>query len=85
MVKYDNVFDHINKVKSLMDQLTCSKVPMKVKDMVMTLLDSLPLSLDYLITTLDRRQMKEATLDFIIARLIHEVSKRKEMSFTNMM
>src|SRR5450631_1639278 len=73
-----DILDHINKVKSLADQLTCLEVPMKEEDVVMTLLDSLPPSFDHLITALETRPMKELTLDFITARLMHEVSKRKE-------
>ena len=73
-----DILDHINKVKSLADQLTCLEVPMKDEDVVMTLLDSLPPSFDHLITALETRPISELTLDFITARLMHEVSKRKE-------
>jgi hypothetical protein len=51
---------------------------MKDEDVVMTLLDSLPPSFEHLITALETRPMKELTLDFITARLMYEVSKRKE-------
>ena len=44
----------------------------------MTLLDSLLHFLDHLITALEMRPMNELTLDFIIARLMHEVFKHKE-------
>ena len=74
----DDILDHINKVKSLADQLTCLEVPIKEGDVVMTLLDSLPPSFVHLITALETRPMNELTLDFITARLMHEVSKRKE-------
>ena len=73
-----DILDHINKVKSLANQLTCLEVPMKEEDVVITLLDSLPPSFDHLITALERRPMKEFTFDFITTRLMHEVSKRKE-------
>src|SRR5450631_1333284 len=73
-----DILDHINKVKSLADQLTCLEVPMKEEDVVMTLLDSLPPSFDHLITALETRPFSELTLDFITTRLMHEVSKRKE-------
>jgi hypothetical protein len=78
MDESDDILTHINKVKSLADQLTCLEVPMKDEDVVMTLLDSLPPSFEHLITALETRPMKELTLDFITARLMHEVSKRKE-------
>ena len=41
MDESDDILMHINKVKSLADQLTCLEVPMKEGDVVMTLLDSL--------------------------------------------
>ena len=53
MDKSDDILEHINKVKSLADQLTCLEVPMKDKDVVMTLLDSLPPSFEHLITALE--------------------------------
>src|ERR1700737_2951057 len=78
MNESDDIPTHINKVKSLADQLTCLEVPMKDEDVVMTLLDSLPPSFEHLITALETRPFSELTLDFITARLMHEVSKRKE-------
>ena len=50
---------------------------MKEEDVVMTLLDSLPPSFDHLITAVEMRPKEELTLDFITARLMHEVPKRK--------
>ena len=78
MDKGADILDHINKVKSLANQLTCLEVPMKNKDVVMTLLDSLLPSFDHLITALEMRSFLELTLDFITACLMHEVSKKKE-------
>ena len=78
MQEADCMLDHINKVKSLADQLMCLEVPLKDEDIVMTLLDSLPSSYEHLITALETRPMKELTLEFITARLMHEVAKRKE-------
>ena len=78
MDKSDNIHNHINKVKSFADQLTCLEVPIKDKDVVMTLLNSLPPLFEHLITALEIHPMKELTLDFIIACLMHEVSKKKE-------
>ena len=74
----DDILEHINKVKSLADQLTCLEMPMKDDDVVMTLLDSLPPSFEHLITALETRPRKELTLNFITVCLMHEVSKRKE-------
>ncbi len=49
--------DHINKVKALADQLACLEVPVKDEDVVMTLLESLPPSYEYLITALETLPM----------------------------
>ena len=78
MQEADDMLDHINKVKSLADQLTYLEVAIKDEDVVMTLLDSLPTSYEHLITALETRPMKELTLEFVTARLMHEVTKRKE-------
>ena len=73
-----DILEHINKVKSLADQLLVLEVPLRGEDVVMTLLDSLPPSFDYLITALETRPFKELTMEFVTARLVHEESKRKE-------
>ena len=39
-----DILEHINKVKSLADQLLVLEVPLRGEDVVMTLLDSLPSS-----------------------------------------
>ena len=44
MQEADDMLDHINKVKSFVDQLTCLELAIKDEDVVMTLLDSLPTS-----------------------------------------
>lgn len=74
----DCMLDHINKVKDLADQLMCLDVAVKDEDIVMTLLDSLPPSYEHLIIALETRDMKDLTLEFVTARLMHEVAKRKE-------
>ena len=78
MQEANDMLDHINKVKSLADQLTCLEVAIKDEDVVFTLLDSLPTSYEHLITALETRLMKELTLEFFNARLMHEMTKRKE-------
>ena len=78
MQEEDDMLDHINKVMGLADQLACLEVPVTNGDIVMTLLESLPPSYEYLITALETRPMSELTMEFITARLMHEVSKRKE-------
>jgi hypothetical protein len=60
------------------DQLACLEEPMQEKDIVMTLLESLPASYKYLITTLETMPMKDLTIEYVVARLMYEMSKRKE-------
>ena len=78
MQEGDDMLDHINKVKGLADQLVCLEAPLTDGDIVMTLLESLPTSYEYLITALETRAMKDLNLEYVTARLMHEVSKRKE-------
>ena len=78
MEKGTDIVEYINKIKSLADQLLVLEVPLRGDDVVMTLLDSLPSSFDYLIMALETRPFKELTMEFVTIRLVHEVSKRKE-------
>jgi hypothetical protein len=78
MQEGEDVLDHINHVKALADQLACMEVPLRDEDTVMTLLESLPPSYEYLITALETKTREELTIDYVTARLIHQVSKRKE-------
>lgn len=70
------MFDYVNKVKYLVNQLTCLEMPVKKKNVVVTLLKNLPPLFAYLITTLETHPMKEFTIDFIIACLMYKVPKR---------
>jgi hypothetical protein len=56
---------YINKVKALADQLTCLEVPMRVENVVMTLLESLPPSYEYLIIALETLPMQDLTMEFV--------------------
>ena len=58
MQKCDNILDHINKNKALADQLACLEVSVIAKDIVITLLESLLASYEYLLTTLETMLMK---------------------------
>jgi len=78
MQEGEDLLDHINKVKALADQLACLEVPVRDEDVVMTLLESLRPSYEYLITALETLTMQDLTMEFVIARLMHKVSKRRE-------
>ncbi len=69
---------HINTVKALADQLCSIKMNIMDEDVYMVLLMSLPPSFDNLVTSLELMSNKDVDLQFIIARLLHEMSKRKE-------
>ena len=51
---------------------------MRYKDIVMTLLENLPTLYKYLIIALKTMPTKELTMDYVAARLMHEMTKRKE-------
>ncbi len=68
----------INMVKTLVDQLRSIEVNITHEDVYMEYLMSLPPSFDNLVTSLESMSTKDVDLQFIVARLFHEVSKRKE-------
>jgi hypothetical protein len=74
----DDMLVHINTVKALADQLHSIEVNITDEDVYMVLLMSLPPSFDNLVTSLESMSTKDIDLQFIVARLFHEVSKRKE-------
>ncbi len=69
---------HINMVKALADQLRSIEVNIENEDVYMVLLMSLPPSFDTLVISLESMSTKDVDLQFIITRLLHKVSKRKE-------
>ncbi len=69
---------HINMVKAIADQLRSIEVNITDEDVYMVLLMSLPSSFDNLVISLESMSTKDVDLQFIVARLLHEVSKRKE-------
>jgi hypothetical protein len=69
---------HINMVKALADQLRSIEVNIEDEDVYVVLIMSLPPSFDNLVTNLESMSTKDVNLQFIVARLLHEVSKRKE-------
>jgi hypothetical protein len=78
MQEGDDMFVHINMVKALVDQLRSIEVNITDEDVYMVLFMSLPPSFDNLVTSLESMSIKDVDLQFIVARLLHEVSKRKE-------
>ncbi len=61
-----------------MDQLCSIEIKMEDKDVYMLLLMSLPSFFDNLVMSLESMSTKDVDLQYIIARLICEVSKRKK-------
>ena len=80
MQEGDNLLDHINKVKSLLDQLACLEVYVRDKNIVIILFKSLLASFKYLITALQTMSMNELTMDYITAPLTHKMSNVKRKS-----
>ncbi len=78
MQEGDDMLVHINIVKAFADQLCSIEVNITDEDVYMVLLMSLPPSFDNLVTSLESMSTKDVDLQFIVARLLHEVSKRKE-------
>jgi hypothetical protein len=74
----DDMLEHINKVKALADQLNGADVTISNGVIVMTLLESLSPSYEYLIVAMESRPISELTLDYVTSRLLHELSRRKE-------
>ncbi|KAF1328946.1 Gag-pol polyprotein, partial [Globisporangium splendens] len=77
MEEGDNVLAHINKVKTLAEQLDAVGAPVSEDDLVITLLGSLSESYQFLITALESRS-DTLTWELVTSRLLHEDMKRKE-------
>jgi hypothetical protein len=78
MQEGEDLLGHINMVKALVDQFCSIEVKIEDEDVYMVLLMSLPPSFDNLVTSLESMSTKDIDLQFIVARLVHGVSKRKE-------
>ena len=78
MQETDDLLQHINKVKTLADQLDALDVPVTEGDIVMTILESLPPSFENLIVAMETKDIKELTLTYVTSRLMHEVTRKKE-------
>ena len=73
----DDVLSHINKLKTLAEQLEAVGAPVSEDDLVITLLGSLNDSYQFLITALESRS-DTLTWELVSSRLLHEEMKRKE-------
>jgi hypothetical protein len=82
MQKKEYFLAHINMVKVLADQLRSIEVEIEDEDVYMVLFMNLLLSFDNLVMSLESMSIKDVDLQFIIPRLLHEVSKRKESEST---
>jgi hypothetical protein len=82
MQKREDLFVHINMVKVLADQLRSIEVKIEDEDVYMVFIMSLPPSFDNLVTSLESMSIKDVDLQFIVVRLLHDVSKRKESEST---
>ncbi len=78
MQEGEDLLAHINMVKALADQLRSIEVNIEDEDVYMVFFMSLPPSFDKLVMSLESMLTKDVDLQFIVARLLHEVSKRKE-------
>jgi hypothetical protein len=75
MEEGEDLIAHVNKVKALANQLAIVDEPLRDSDVVMTLLISLPESYAPLITAMESIPRKERTMDYVTARLAHEMTK----------
>uniref|UniRef100_A0AAV1VCM9 Retrovirus-related Pol polyprotein from transposon TNT 1-94-like beta-barrel domain-containing protein n=1 Tax=Peronospora matthiolae TaxID=2874970 RepID=A0AAV1VCM9_9STRA len=77
MEEGDDVLEHINKLKTLAEQLEAVGAPVCEDDLVITLLGSLSDSYQFLITALESRS-DTLSWELVTSRLLHEEMKRRE-------
>ncbi|CEG45552.1 copia proteinlike [Plasmopara halstedii] len=75
MSEGDDVLEHINKIKTLAEQLDAVGAPVSEEDLVITLLGSLGESYSFLITALESR-VDSLSWELVTSRLLHEDMKR---------
>ncbi|CEG39831.1 retrovirus-related gag-pol polyprotein [Plasmopara halstedii] len=73
----EDVLEHINKIKTLAEQLDAAGAPVSADDLVITLLANLSESYAFLITELGSRA-DSLSWELVTSRLLHEDLKRKE-------
>ena len=69
------VMGHIAELNALVQQLEAASITIDEKDLVMTLLGSLPAKFDNLITSLESIDTEDLSMAFVTARLLHEEAK----------
>lgn len=75
----DNVLiAHVNKVKTLTNQLIIIEKLIDDYDIILTLFLSLLKSYNYLIIALKSIKVKELILDYIMIRLVYKVIKKNK-------
>ena len=79
MLDSDSMSDHVNKLRSLAEQLDSVGAQVSEENQVATLLCSLPDSYGNLIVALESSE-DDLSLEFVIARSLHEEKKRSETS-----
>ncbi|CEG41910.1 gag-pol polyprotein [Plasmopara halstedii] len=77
MEEGDDILEHINKLKTIAEQLEAVGAPVSKNDLVITLLESLSETYQFLITALESRA-DTLTWEVVTSRLLHEDIKRKE-------
>lgn len=76
MQEGEDLLEHTKKIKALADQLACLEVFVRDEGVVMTLVSSY----EYLISALETLKFAYLSMDYVNARLMHEVSKKREKS-----
>jgi succinate dehydrogenase flavin-adding protein (antitoxin of CptAB toxin-antitoxin module) len=74
----EDLLAHINMVKVLVDQLRSIEVKIEDENVYMVFFINLSPFFDNLVMNLESMSIKDVDFQFIIARLLHKVSKRKE-------
>ena len=76
MSEGEDIKEHINKVKTLAEQLQATGGELKSEDLVTTLLLSLPPSYDSLITAFDVVSSTQLTWDFVVTTILNNARRQ---------
>lgn len=75
MKENNGLFDNFSKAKVLADQLVCLEAPLRNKNIITTMCQSLLASYKYLITAMKMMMMKEFIINYMALSLMHEMLK----------